>query len=100
MLNMGPKLSWKPPIVPTVASRGEGVEELVAAIDRHRSYLESSGEGAKRRLRQLEEETADLVGEWSRAQARKRLREDGRLRSRLEKEQAPYGAAETILKLK
>ena len=100
MLNMGPKLAWKPPIVPTVASRGEGVDELLKAVLRHRDYLSSSGEGARRRLRRLEEETADLVGEWSRAAARKRLREDAGLRDRLENEQAPYGAAETILKLK
>ena len=100
MLNMGPKLAWKPPIVPTVASRGEGVEELTAAVLRHREYMASSGEGARRRLRRLEEETADLVGEWSRAEARKRLRDDGGLRQKLEDEQAPYGAAETILKLK
>jgi len=98
MLNMGPKLAWKPPIVPTVASRGEGVEELTAAVLRHREYMASSGEGARRRLRRLEEETADLVGEWSRAEARKRLRDDGGLRQKLEDEQAPYGAAETILK--
>jgi LAO/AO transport system kinase len=100
MLNMGPKLAWKPPIVPTVASRGEGVVELEAAVLRHREYLGSSGEGARRRLRRLEEETADLVGEWSRAEARRRLREDDKLRERLDSEQAPYGAAETILKLK
>jgi LAO/AO transport system kinase len=100
MQNMGPKLAWKPPIVPTVASRGEGIDELKSAVLKHREYLASSGEGARRRLRRLEEETADLVGEWSRAEARRRLREDGRLREKLENEQAPYGAAETILKLK
>jgi LAO/AO transport system kinase len=100
MQNMGPKLAWKPPIVPTVAARGEGVDELRAAVLRHQEYLASSGEGARRRLRRLEEETADLVGEWSRAAARKRLQEDGRLRHRLATDQAPYGAAETILKLK
>src|SRR5256885_1981203 len=35
---------WIPPIVKTVASRGEGVEELDRAIVQHREYLESSGE--------------------------------------------------------
>jgi len=100
MQNMGPKLAWKPPIVPTVAARGGGVEELKKAVLKHREYLSSSGEGARRRLRRLEEETADLVGEWSRAGARKRLREDASLRDKLENEQAPYGAAEAILKVK
>jgi LAO/AO transport system kinase len=100
MQNMGPKLAWKPPIVPTVAAHGEGVDELKKAVLKHREYLGSSGEGARRRLRRLEEETADLVGEWSRAGARKRLREDASLRDKLQNEQAPYGAAETILKVK
>ena len=35
---------YVPPIVKTVASRGEGIEELDEAIARHRAYLESSGE--------------------------------------------------------
>ena len=35
---------WIPPIVKTVASKGEGIEELDAAIERHSEYLASSGE--------------------------------------------------------
>ena len=35
---------WLPPIVKTVASRGEGIEELDEAIQRHYEYLASSGE--------------------------------------------------------
>ena len=98
MQNMGPKLDWKPPIIPTIASRGEGIAELRQAVERHQAYLASSGEGGVRRRRRLEEEAADLVAEWSRRAARKLLREDPKLRRKLENEQAPYGAAETILK--
>src|SRR5262249_28364641 len=35
---------WMPPIVKTVASRGEGIEELDDAIGRHFEYLGKSGE--------------------------------------------------------
>ncbi|MDQ6919559.1 MAG: methylmalonyl Co-A mutase-associated GTPase MeaB [Candidatus Dormibacteraeota bacterium] len=98
MLNMGPKLAWKPPIVPTVASRGEGIPELRKAVDRHQAYLASSGEGEQRRRRRLEEEAADLVAEWSRVAARRLLRNNPKLRRKLDTEQAPYGAAEAILK--
>ena len=98
MLNMGPRLAWKPPIVATVAARGGGIDELTAAVARHREYLESSGEGPLRRRRGLEAEAADLVGEWSRAGARRILADDPELRERIENEQAPYGAAEAILK--
>jgi LAO/AO transport system kinase len=98
MLNMGPKLAWKPPIVPTIAARGEGIAELKKAIDRHQAYLASSGEGEERRRRRLEDEAADLVAEWSRVAARRLLRSDQNLRRKLDSEQAPYGAAEAILK--
>ena len=36
--------AWVPPIVKTVASRSEGIEELEEAIVRHYEYLASSGE--------------------------------------------------------
>jgi len=35
---------WVPPIVKTVASRNEGIDELDAAIVKHYDYLQSSGE--------------------------------------------------------
>jgi len=42
--------AWRPAIVSTVASRGRGVEELLAALDKHARWLERSGEGPRRRL--------------------------------------------------
>jgi LAO/AO transport system kinase len=44
---------WIPPIVRTVASRGEGIPELAAAIERHRAWLAESGELDARRRAQL-----------------------------------------------
>jgi LAO/AO transport system kinase len=35
---------WVPPIVKTVASRGEGIAEVDAAIEKHLEYLKASGE--------------------------------------------------------
>jgi LAO/AO transport system kinase len=98
MLNMGPKLAWKPPIVPTVASRGEGIAELKKAVLRHQDHLAASGEGEERRRRRLEDEAADLVAEWSRVAARRLLHSDPKLQQKLDEEKAPYGAAEAILK--
>ena len=42
---------WRPPICRTVASRDtdSGIEELLEALDRHGEWLESSGEGRRRR---------------------------------------------------
>ncbi|MET0999746.1 MAG: methylmalonyl Co-A mutase-associated GTPase MeaB [Marmoricola sp.] len=51
-----PEGAWKPEIVKTVASKGEGIDEVAAAIDRHREHLEASGELAARRLRRARDE--------------------------------------------
>src|SRR6476660_1235871 len=45
-----PDDAWRQPILKTVASKGEGVEEVVEAINQHRAWLESSGEREVRRL--------------------------------------------------
>jgi LAO/AO transport system kinase len=40
---------WRPQVVKTVASRGEGVDAVVAAIAKHRTWLEEHGELQRRR---------------------------------------------------
>jgi GTPase len=52
---------WVPPLLETVAIEGRGVAELVAAIDRHRGYLQSSGELAKRETRRIHTEMEALL---------------------------------------
>src|SRR3954471_18404911 len=47
---------WKPPIVPTVAVKGEGVDEVVAKLDEHYAWMESSGELQRRRLARARDE--------------------------------------------
>ncbi len=55
---------WTPPIVLTVASRGEGVADLASAIDRHREWLATAGRLERRRqLRAAEEIEAIALGE-------------------------------------
>ncbi len=52
---------WTPPVIRTVASKGEGIAELLEATDRHRGYLERSGAlGARRRAR-LRDRVVDVV---------------------------------------
>jgi LAO/AO transport system kinase len=52
---------WTPPIVKTVATSGEGVVDLVDAVERHLEHLKASGELERRRkdnsLRELVEAT-------------------------------------------
>lgn len=49
------------PVLKTVASRHEGLAELVAEIDRHRAWLVESGEQESRRLRRAQDEISALV---------------------------------------
>ena len=53
--------SWTPPVLRAVASAGEGVSELVEALDRHFAYLERGGELRERRRRRLRERVVDVV---------------------------------------
>ena len=53
LVGMAEGLEWRPEVLKTVASRGQGVEELVAEVERHQEWLASSGELAERRRRQL-----------------------------------------------
>jgi LAO/AO transport system kinase len=43
--------AWRPPIVRTVATTGSGVDEVLAAIDAHESWMVSHGELEARRMR-------------------------------------------------
>ena len=61
MLELAAARSWTPPIVRTVATTGEGVDELFDAIVKHRAHLESTGEDATRRDARLREELRGLV---------------------------------------
>jgi len=53
MLDFTPDRAWRPPIVRTVATRGQGVEEALEAIESHGEFLQSTGEGGRRRGRRV-----------------------------------------------
>jgi len=53
--------AWRPPIIKTVALRGEGTTELVQAIADHRHYLEASQELARRNHIRLANELEHIL---------------------------------------
>jgi LAO/AO transport system kinase len=61
---------WKPKIVLTTATSGEGVDELVETLEAHREWLINSGQLTVRRRGQLEAEVEAIV--VARAQQRAR----------------------------
>jgi LAO/AO transport system kinase len=68
MLELSGELAWRPPIVETTATTGEGVDSLYDAIVAHRVHLEATGEAVTRRRSRLREELRGLVA--ARMQAR------------------------------
>ncbi|MFC7220815.1 methylmalonyl Co-A mutase-associated GTPase MeaB [Streptomyces polyrhachis] len=52
---------WRPPIVKTVAARGEGVEEVVEALEKHRAWMEERGVLAERRVARAADETETIA---------------------------------------
>lgn len=61
MIELGTAGEWKPPVVKTTATSGEGIAALVEAIDAHGHWLASSGEDVQRRIRRVREQVIALV---------------------------------------
>ena len=62
MLELGAQPGWAPPVLSTVASTGEGIDELWKAITDHRSHVTESGELlATRRCRLVAEMDSAVV---------------------------------------
>ncbi len=54
---------WTPPIVKCVATRGDGVPEVMAALHAHRAWVESTEAGRARRKLRLAEEMRETLRE-------------------------------------
>ncbi len=98
MLDMS-ELPWKPAIVSTVATKDEGIDDLWAAIEKHRAYQEENGLLQDRRRRRIEREIREIVAE----RLRRRVEtEKTELLRRVtdevvKRERNPYQAADEII---
>lgn len=95
-----PEGSWTPPIVLTVAQAGQGVDELVAAIDEHRAWMESSGELERRRVRRARDEIESIAvtalrSRWGDVHGRTEL--DDLAKQVAAGKNDPYTAADVLL---
>jgi LAO/AO transport system kinase len=92
----------RPPIVLTDALRGEGIEELRAAIDAHRAALAASGELERRRRRNLAAEVIAVASARARRHLERAVADDAALRRLLagveRREVDPLTAVRTILR--
>jgi len=63
MLSIGEHGPWLPPVLKVVASRDEGVDRVLAEMERHREHLVASGELAARRRSHLRLRVETLLKE-------------------------------------
>ena len=61
MVRLGGNEGWRPPVVTTVATTGDGVPELVDAIGRHSAFLRETERGKVRRRVRAYEEVRRLI---------------------------------------
>jgi LAO/AO transport system kinase len=96
-----PSASWTPPVLSTIATRAEGVVELLAAIDAHFAYLEESGGLRERRRRRLRDRVVDVVEQrvrsrlWTDSATQRWL--DGRVEEMERGSATPFTVADELL---
>lgn len=61
MLDLQAGKEWRPPVIPTVAESGEGIENAAESLSEHRHYLAGSAEGKRRKRRRLRLEVEEIV---------------------------------------
>jgi LAO/AO transport system kinase len=97
------RLEWDPPVLGTIATTGDGIPELIEALDRHRAYLEASGRLMERRRERLRERTRAVVERhlrewiWRETPAAQLVTE--RLDAMVTGTRSPYDVAAEILDL-
>ena len=95
-----PEDSWSPPIVLTVASKGEGIDEVAQTITDHFVYLHESGELDKRRLVRVRREIeaialAEVQRKFGDLSGDSRL--DALAESVMAGKDDPFGAADVLI---
>jgi LAO/AO transport system kinase len=103
MLALHPRQSlWQPPVLRAVASGGEGLDEIRAAIAAHRAAQEAAGALEERRRRRRRDEILRRVELGVKERALEAARRSGRLDELTAQVTAgaldPHSAAEEILK--
>ncbi|WP_258534527.1 methylmalonyl Co-A mutase-associated GTPase MeaB [Streptomyces sp. PT12] len=91
---------WRPSVVKTVAARGEGMDEVVEALEKHRAWMEERGVLAERRARRAAWEIETIAVTALRERIGD-IRGDARLSALAERVTAgttdPYTAADELV---
>jgi LAO/AO transport system kinase len=92
---------WQHPVAVTVAAKGEGVGDVVAALDRHFEWLERTGGLAERRRHRLIDRTREVVDRATRRWVWDEARADRHIEERIDEviggRLSPYELATEVL---
>ncbi len=92
---------WKPPVHTTIATDGQGIDEVVASIESHLDYLKESGEYQQREEERTRGEftriVQDLLLRQTFAGEESKKKFEALLKEIMEKKTDPYTAAEKLL---
>ncbi|MEA3511792.1 MAG: methylmalonyl Co-A mutase-associated GTPase MeaB, partial [Actinomycetota bacterium] len=97
MLDVGPDRAWRPPIVPTVATDGAGLDDLWNAILDHRRHLTESEDLQVHRRERASREIEAAVRSGLRRRASLDTGSVGLLNRVVAREIDPWSAAGTII---
>jgi LAO/AO transport system kinase len=92
--------TWTPEVLQTVAQTGDGVPELLEAIERHRAWMVASGTLARRREARMATRIRDVMERALRRQVRRHLADPANLGPALEaiaRGSTPYAEAARLL---
>ena len=103
VLALGGHEGWVPPIVKTEATRGDGIEDLMAALDAHRDHIQAEGTLVQRRRRNLMNEVIALATNRLRRRLEAAIAQDPEVQRILDevvqRRMDPASAAAAILEL-
>jgi LAO/AO transport system kinase len=93
--------AWEHSVVLTTATKGDGVPELLTALDRHHEWLGAAGELAVRRRRRLLDRTREVVNRATRRWIWEETRAESLISERLDEvvegRLSPYDVATEVL---
>jgi len=100
----GPE-GWRAPVLLSSASKGDGIDELLAAMDRHWEWMAANGELGRRRRQRLAQRTREVVDRATRRWVWQESHAEEVIEARLDDvtagELSPYAlAAEIVATLK
>jgi LAO/AO transport system kinase len=96
MLSIGEHGEWLPPVLKTVAAREEGIDRLLAEIERHQEYLAASGEIERRRRSHLRLRVETILKERVVAAADRVLGVDREVERGHQRKTDPYRVADRL----